>query len=287
MANRILIIGGTGTIGKSLLEALSETDHEITALARTEDKAVPLQEQGIQTHIGSLGDWDNIEPLLDQIDTIFLLTSPSPEQVALQNGLIDRAKAHGVRKIVKVSAVGAAAGAPIHLGDWHGQIEDHLKASGMEYVILQPHSFMQNVFMSLPTIKEQGAIYQSLGAAKIPMVDTRDVAQACARCLVTDDFNNETFVITGAEAIGYAEVASSLSESSGKNIQYVAITPEAHNQAMKEAGVPDWLADDLTMMSSYWSQKEEHPPSGDLEKITGSRPYTVRDFARDYGDQFK
>ena len=110
MENQILVIGGTGTIGQSLVQLLEKGKANFKVLTRTEEKAAPLKDAGIPTVMGSLGEWPNIEKILSDVDTVFLLTSPSPEQVDLQNGLIDRAKKAGVSKIVKLSAVVAAHG---------------------------------------------------------------------------------------------------------------------------------------------------------------------------------
>lgn len=287
MKKRSLIIGGTGTIGKSLVDLLTKANADFIVLARTAEKAAPLEASGISTILGDLSDNSSIKKALVGIDQVFLLTSPSPEQVSWQNGVIDAAVELGAQKIVKISAMGAQTGSNIHLANWHGQTEAHLKNSGLNYVILQPHSFMQNLLMSLPTIKEQGVIYQSIGDAKIPMVDTRDIAKASYASLVTDDFNGRTFEITGGQPVGYGDIAATLSEATGKSINYVSIPSQAHNEAMKQAGVPDWLADDLTGMSAYWSQKPVHEPSNHFEEITGAKPTTVKDFARDYADIFK
>ena len=287
MNRKTLIIGGTGTIGQSIVDLMQKGKNDFVVLARTAEKATPLNEKGVKTVIGSLGDWPSIKAALVGIDQVFLLTSPSPQQVEWQNGLIDAAKELGVQKIVKISAIGARTGSSIHLANWHGQTEAHLKNSGLQYVILQPHSFMQNTLMSLPTIKAQSAIYQSLGDAKIPMVDTRDVAKASYASLVSNDFNGKTFEITGSQSVGYADMAKSLSKATGKEINYVSIPPASHNAAMKEAGLPDWLADDLTSMSAYWSKKPVHEPSKHFEEMTGARAYTIDQFAQDYADLFK
>ena len=168
--------------------------------------------------MGELGDWPVIETVLKDIDTVFLLSSPTPSKVADQNGLIDRAKAAGVRKIVRISAVTADKGSSIHLADWHGTIEDHLKESGMEYINLRPHSFMQNMLIHIGSIKGKNAIYESMGDAKIPMIDTRDVAQASFDCLIRNDLNNATYLVTGPEAISYEDVADALSRATGRKI---------------------------------------------------------------------
>ncbi len=286
MGNQILVIGGTGTTGRALVEKLKENQANFKALVRNEEKAASLNLTEDQKAIGVLGNWESVGKALQGTDTVFLLTGAGPSNVEDQNGLIDRAKASGVRKVVKISAVGANTGSEIHLADWHGQIEDHLKSSGMNYVILRPHSFMQNILMNLPTIKEQGVFYQSMGNGKIPFVDTRDIAEAAYCCLLSDEFNNGTYDITGPQALSYDEFASALSSATKKQISSVAIPPDAHNGAMRDAGVPDWLADDLTKMSSYWSQATLDP-SSDYNKLTGKQQRTVQQFAGDYASYFK
>lgn len=286
MSNPILVIGGTGTTGRSLLQLLKADNTPFTAMVRTPERKEALEAEGITTVVATLGEWEGVDKALQGVDTVFLLTSPGPQSVPEQNGLIDRARASGVRKIVKISAVGAQVGSKVHLADWHGQIEEHLKESGLQYVILRPHSFMQNTFMSIPTIKSDNAIYQSLGASKIPLVDTRDIARAAFECLTNDTFNNNTYEITGPEAVGYSEVAAALSAATNKPIQYVAIPPEAHNHAMKQAQVPDWLADDLTLMSQGWGAKPVHEPTSDLRSITGSSGHSIQDFASDHAGYF-
>ncbi|MFT4567199.1 MAG: hypothetical protein ACI9FN_002163 [Saprospiraceae bacterium] len=109
-----------------------------------------------------------------------------------QIGLIDLAKEMGVRKIVKLSAIGAETGSILHIADWHGQIEDHLKTSGLDYINLRPHSLVQNMLMHLGSIKSQNCFYESVGNTKIPMIDTRDVAQASFDCLMKDEVNSKT-----------------------------------------------------------------------------------------------
>jgi uncharacterized protein YbjT (DUF2867 family) len=287
MANKTLIIGGTGTIGQVLVDLLAQSEQEFIVLARTAEKAKALREKNVEVAIGVLGVWDSIEPLLEKVDCVYLLTGPSPDQVALQNGLIDRAKKKGVRKIIKISTVGAETGSPIHLMDWHGQIEDHLIASGLEYVILRPHSFMQNMFMNIPTIREQSAYYQSTGDAKVPLIDIRDIAQASFECIVSDTHNNGIYTLTGCDCVSNDEMAHELSKAAGHKIHCIDIPLEAHREGMVKAGLPEWLADDLIGLNREYLKGAINEVTPDYEKMTGLKQKTIQDFARDYADFFK
>ncbi|NNC70750.1 MAG: NAD(P)H-binding protein, partial [Flavobacteriaceae bacterium] len=275
-----------GTIGRTLVSLLHDHDVHFKVLVRNEEKAKPLNDIGIETCIGELGDWSSIASALSNIDSVFLLTGPSMNKVDEQNGFIDLAKKEGIRKIVKIPAVGAQTGSKVHLADWHGQIEDHLKNSGLEYIILRPHSFMQNMLMHLDTIKNQNCFYESLGDSKIPMIDTRDIAQAAYDCLMRDDLNNQTYVLTGPSSISFEEMTKALSNATDRTINCIHVSAEAHNQGMKAAGVPDWLADDLTAMRSDWNQIPVNEPTSDFNKISKTKQYDVSQFAKDHATYF-
>ena len=75
-------------------------------------------------------------------------------------------------------------------------------------------------------------------------------------------------------------------EPQEERYDYVPIPSEAHNQGMKAAGLPDWLADDLTKMSYNWGQKALHEPTSDFKKISGTKQYDIDRFAQDYAHYF-
>ncbi|MFT4567200.1 MAG: hypothetical protein ACI9FN_002164 [Saprospiraceae bacterium] len=54
----------------------------------------------------------------------------------------------------------------------------------------------------------------------------------------------QTYTLTGPSSISYADMASTISRFTDRNIAYVQVASGAHNQGMKAAGLPDWLADD-------------------------------------------
>ena len=93
MKNQILIIGGTGNIGTPLVDLLNASDHTFTVMVRSDDNQAKMAAQGIATVRAELGDWPSVETALENIDTVFLLSAPSPIMSDLHKGLIDRAVA--------------------------------------------------------------------------------------------------------------------------------------------------------------------------------------------------
>ena len=60
--------------------------------------------------------------------------------------MIDAAAAAGVRRIVKLSTSDAAIGSPSAFADAHARIEAHLRASGVDHVLLKPTFKMTNLW---------------------------------------------------------------------------------------------------------------------------------------------
>ena len=220
----ILVIGGTGNVGTPLVELLRKADVNYKVLVRSEISEHKLKNQGVATVRGALGDWPSIKRAIDMVDTVFLLSSPELNLFELHKGLIDIASENGVRKIVRLSSQPAQTNADVPMYGMHAQADDYLIASGIDYAILRPDYFMQNMQnMHAPFIKQNNMFAQYLGDASIPMVDTRDIAKAAFHTLLADEFNGQIHYITGPRAISFTDVANALSKSLGRQINYMSL----------------------------------------------------------------
>src|SRR5262249_45629900 len=99
---------------------------------------------------------ESLAPALQGITTLFLLSNA----VALEVGVVKAAKAAGVKRVVKLSAWGAAEEA-FSFAKWHRAVEREIEKSGLEWTFLRPNAFMQNVVNHMgATIRSQNALYQ-------------------------------------------------------------------------------------------------------------------------------
>src|SRR5207302_6422349 len=138
---------------------------------------------------------------LQGVERVFLVCSPIRELVELEGNVIEASKKVGVKRIVLNSALGAGDYEK-SFPSWHRKVEDNLKASGIEFVILRPNGFMQNTITYLaPSIKAQGVFYDAMGTAKTSYIDVRDVAAVAATSLTTDGHAGKIYELNGPEAI--------------------------------------------------------------------------------------
>ena len=126
----ILLTGATGKIGSALAKRLAGPTYRTRALVRSPDRALGLRRTGIDIAVGDLSLPDSLDRALEGVSALFLLAPAGPGMVELEVNAIGAASRARVELIVKLSAPGAHPRAHLGIGRWHGEIEEHLTASG-------------------------------------------------------------------------------------------------------------------------------------------------------------
>ncbi len=284
MAKTTLVTGATGTVGRDVTKLLSKKGAAVRAAVRDQAKARPRFDDGIALATFDFEDDSPFAGALDGVAKVFLLPPLMPNQVEVANAFVDAAKRAGVRHIVKLSAIGADASPPYTFGKWHAANEQHIRESGLAFTFLRPNSFMQNFITYFPP--RDGAIYLPWGNGKASFVDTRDISAVAAEALTSDGHEGKTYTLTGPAALGIAEVASILSETAGREINYVDVPESAARDGMLQAGLPQWQVEPLLELHATNKQNRWTAVTADVEKVTGTPPIDFAQFARDYAEKF-
>jgi uncharacterized protein YbjT (DUF2867 family) len=225
---------------------------------------------------------------LEGVDTVYLVCSPVRELVELESNMIEACGEAGVRHVVLNSALGAGDFAK-SFPSWHRKVEDKLKASGMAHTILRPNGFMQNLITYFaPSIRAQGAFYQSTKDAKISHIDLRDIAAAAAGILRSPvQHARKIYELNGPETLSYAEVAEKISKATGRNVQYVDIPPEAQRKVLLDMGVPDFMVTALLELQEYYASGKASSVDGTLESLVHRAATKMDNFLNEFADQFR
>lgn len=153
----ILVTGATGNVGSQVARELRDKGVPVRAFVRDPKRAAAILGQGIDLSRGDFAEPASIRRALEGIERLFLACSNDPRQVEYETRMIDAAASAGVRRVVKLSSIRAQVGSPLAFWDWHGRIEQHLRASGLPAVILQASTFMSNLLGSAETTKQAGS----------------------------------------------------------------------------------------------------------------------------------
>jgi uncharacterized protein YbjT (DUF2867 family) len=137
-------------------------------------------------------------------------------------------------------------------------------------------------------VRSERTIYSPIGDGKVPFIDTRDIAAVAAESLLHPEAHvRRKYVLTGGEAVGYADVAAALSTATSTPVKYHPISADEARVRAERRGVSAPLIDAMLAIAAY--QKAGGPTaktSDSVERILGRRPRTIVDFVRDYVDRF-
>ncbi|TMR32505.1 NAD(P)H-binding protein [Actinomadura geliboluensis] len=262
----IVVTGATGTIGRALIEELGGAARAVVR------RAEQGEELGCDYVVGDLERPTSIP--LEPGDRLFLNSGLWPGFVRAHKAVIDHARAADVAQVVTVSVRGVSSASLLGFG-MHGQVDAHLKASGVPWSILAPVGFMQNL---AGDVDEEGRIFGSYGRGKVGYIDARDIAAVAAALLTRPVGADATYELTGPVAPTHDEVAAELTRAFGRPVRYVDLTVEEAAVHLEKRGMPAQAARDLAELMSQIGDGRWASATTTVADILGREPRSLREF---------
>jgi uncharacterized protein YbjT (DUF2867 family) len=288
MTKTILVTGATGTVSSALIEHLQKSsDVRVRALVRSEANAAKLRATGVQAALGDLDDPDSLPSAFEGADELWQLTAPGPRAPENSMNALWAARRAGVKRVVRMSAIGAAHDAPTRNGRLHALSDAELQASGLRWTILRPHFFMQNLLGFAPVVASSGAMYMNMGQGRLGFVDTRDISEVAAQILLEpgERHDGKIYTLTGPESLSMDQVAARLSQLVGHDVSYVAVPDEAARAAMLQGGMSPWLAGMTVEYGRAYAGGWGDFTTNHVSEVLGRTPRSFVDFAREQWPQ--
>ncbi len=279
----ILITGASGNVGSEVLKQATAAGLELRAAYQSSTKANRAP-AGVETVLVDFEKPESVSAALRGVDTLFLVGPPSRNLPALEANVIDAVKKYGVRRLVKLSALG---GRNAIFPSLHRQSEERIERSGIPYTFLRPNGFMQNfVNYNADTIKSQQTFYGCQQDGAVSYIDIRDIAGAAVAVLSRSGHEGKAYALTGPEPLTPTQVAEKLSAATGRTIRYVDLPPSDFRKALLSAGTPEWSADALLDLIRLYREGGASLVDPALEHLIGRKPISFDQFARDYRSVF-
>lgn len=278
MSGKILVLGATGTIGKSLVAALVAKGESVKAASRG-GQAVGGAE-GVAFDYGNPA---TFAAALDGVDRAFVLAPTGTEDVIAALKPIIAAAAERKVKVVLMTAWGVDAVDEIP----YRQVELFLIKSGTPYVILRPNWFQDNFLTFWGHGVQAGAIAVPAGDGQSAFIDTRDIADVAAAVLTTSAHDGAAYPLSGPRAIGYAEAAALISTAIGRPVAYQASTDEAFIAMLTGAGVTPGYA--AFLASIFYPVREgwTAATTNYVALLTGHKPRTLEAWIAEHAAALK
>lgn len=250
---KILVTGGTGTVGSQVVRDLAGGQHDVQVLTRDTSKAKNFP-AGVTAVAGNLLEPATVRRIFSGVDAVFLLNAVSQTEANEALMSVSAMRVAGVTRVVYLSVhhVDDAAWLP-HFGSKVG-VEVALQKSGIPCTILRPNNFHQNDYWFKDVLLQYGIYPQPLGDIGVSRVDVRDISEAAVLSLTTSSHEGQTYDLVGPEALTGEETARRWSRALGKPIAYGGNDLDAWEK-QSLAYMPDWMVYDFRLMYAHFQEK--------------------------------
>ena len=283
--NRILVIGGTGNVGRQVVRQLAATGARFRVMTRNPDTAsMPPHVEVVR---GDLTVPETLDRCLQAIDTVFLVWVAPPDAVA---DALERMAKHA-RRIVFLTAPLKTPHPffqqPNPSRDHTERIERLIETSGMEWTFLRAGIFAANARHFWGSQIRVGDVvrWPYLNAPTAP-TDERDLAAVAVRALCEDGHAGADYVLTGPQSLTQAEQVLTIGRAIGRSLRVEEISPdEARRELLPVLG----SSTVVNMLLDAWAAAVGQPAfvTPTFAELTGGPPRTFLEWATDHAAEFR
>lgn len=277
---KAIVFGSTGFIGSHVVEQLLLAGHEVTAVARHTSNTLWLEQMGVHVTRLQLMDPAEVANVIKGHDVVYNCTADAklhttiraeaPVEIQLTRLLAETAAAQGVARFIQLSTIVVYdfhSNEPIdeqydtqpiypiqQLGLTREQIVREIgDRTGMTSIILRPASaigirdktsFFARMFKTHQS--DQYPIVES-GAAKVSLVDTRDIGRAMAWLGTYDQpaQDNGIYVLKGFDT-SWKQLKKAIDDAVGKSAAELHIPATLTEKQLKSYHMSPFARDTLT-----------------------------------------
>ncbi|MER7879718.1 NAD(P)H-binding protein [Streptomyces solisilvae] len=275
----VLVTGGTGKTGKTLVRELREAGVRARAASRNPAAADP---DAIRF------DWSDpatFGPALDGMDRVFLLPPvESVDPLPLVEPFLRQARRAGVRRLVMLGSAIVLPNAPSAV-----ELAARVRARPGG-VVLRASGFMQNFLRPHPLaehIHRHGVIRTAAGDGEVGWVDARDIAASAAALLADPGVDARSdYLVTGPHGMSYPQAARIITARTGRQVRVERMTEQEQAAAYRASGMPAEFAAALAAVERGIKEGREDQVSTAVLELTGRPPRAFADFVSEHADEW-
>ena len=278
----ILVTGASGKTGRAAVAALARAGAAVRALVRHPSQIEALTNLGA----GEVFPADmrlalELRRAVENVRAVYhICPNVHPEELEIGRRVIAAAKAAEVEHLVLHSVLHPQTEQMPH--HWSKlRVEEALLESGLDFTILQPAVYMQNLLAGWKLISEGGVLRNPYPVeTRLSLVDLEDVAEAAARVLTRSGHSAATYELAGTSPLTQTQVATTLSDALGRPVRAEAESIEEWEARVRTAGLGEHPRATLIKMFHYYERHGLIGNPNTLRWLLGREPATLFEFAR-------
>ncbi len=272
----ILVTGASGKTGRAVIAALAARGAGVRALVHRAEAGAGVLAAGAKEVV--VGDMLAADTLLaacrDAAAVYHICPNMHTGEVAMAEALLAAMAQASVKRLVYHSVLHPQVEAMPH--HWRKlRVEELLFTQDVQWTILQPAAYMQNVFAYWQTIVEEG-VYRVPYAvtARLGMVDLEDVAAAASLVLLDGGHAYAIYELAGPEILDQVQIAAVLTQQIGRSVRAEAIDGTQWAENARRAGQSAEAVATLRRMFEYYERYGFYGNSTVLRALLGREPAT-------------
>ncbi len=241
---RVLVLGGSGFVGRHVCEQLNRLGWQITVPTRRAVNAASVQSLPgltvIEASVHQEADLARLMPGHDAVVNLVAVLHGNEKRfeqvhVQLPGKIASAMKKAGVQRLVHVSALGADPQGPSMYQRSKARGETVLHNAGLQLTILRPSVIFgaEDKFLNLFADLQAVAPFMPLAGSgtRFQPVWVADVARAVAVCLQKPDTIGQTYELCGPDVLTLGELVKKAGQWAGVN----------HGRGRPVVGLPMWV----------------------------------------------
>jgi uncharacterized protein YbjT (DUF2867 family) len=273
----ILVTGATGNVGNELVHALVARDQPVRAVARKLDRAAfPARVDVVEADLTAP---DTIAAALAGIRRVFLLGGFATTE------LLGHIRHAGVEHVVLLTSRCVVGGNPDNaITRMWLDAETALQDSGVPWTILRPSGFHSNALRWLSQLQEGDVVRAPWPDLAIASIDPADIAAVAAAALTEPGHEHTAPALSGPQPLTPGEQVATLACVLQRALRYEPLS-DREARARMEADTPAPFIDAFFRFFTD-GEFDDSPVVDTVHQITGRRPRTFEQWARDHADAF-
>jgi len=278
----ILVTGAAGKTGRAITKALAARNIDTRALVRRNNQVPELKKAGAtDVFIGDMVDADTYQRVMRGVRAVYhICPNMHPSEIEIGRLAINAATEFEVDHFVYHSVLHPQTEKMPH--HWQKmRVEEMLFESGLDFTILQPAPYMQNILASMNIILKNGLYRVPYHLeTRLSMLDLLDLGEVAATIVTEPEYKGAVYEIAGTAGLTQSEVAALIGDILGKKVVVEEIPIESWRLEAKGSGMGPYQLETLAKMFDYYANYGLCGSSNVLCWLLGRKPTSLSSFIK-------
>lgn len=277
------ITGASGPLGRATAELVLRTvdPREVVLTTRTPQALADLAARGAQVRPADFGDPRTLEAAFAGVERLLLISTDAVgSRLDQQRAALAAAAGAGVSYVAYTSVPEPVPANPAVVVADHAGTERALRESGLRWTALRNNLYAHMQVSVVEQAAATGRLTTNSGSGAAAYVTREDCAAVAAGILTRGGYENEAVDVTGPEAVGAPDLLRLARDLGGRDVELVNVDDHTFAVALKEAGLPEPVAELVTSFGAATRGGFLAGVSGVVADVTGREPRSLADVVR-------